>query len=300
MNLFEKAGISKNEVKKQVQQHGGGNIRRSVPYFPSTSARKIIDSLDIPDKDIILMEGRREVQQSSADNSLGGYDSLGSYLEAKSKTKKTSVFKYDRKQCPRFDSSELISWLDEPSQSDVYDIQLDKLCFRLNDDVVHQKVEDFLTNIIKEESDEYEGWDKGAFKQPFFVEMKSSSPGTDAVKKVVKDFHPERYFIRGSERDQNGEWGLGMKIRTMDLEGIWSLRVKQGKEEIVVKTGAGRKENWTLDDLESEFINHVSEDSPNYGLVNTPLMVSLLSRSFNDPIDDKQFKWNEREQWVQV
>ena len=269
---------------------------RVIGYYKSQSLRHLLRHLNIDDDAIIQIQGTRRVNETTHTIPFFGYSSIQSYLDPKEIRREIVPLDFDKVTDGRFSSDDILGWLGEDANEEIYDLPIDKLVFRFENDQLHEHIWEF----IQETLDTYYGGrlqDRGEFQQPFYAVMEARNPGHSRVRRTVRDFHPERYFLRGDNTTSSGERGLGQQLRTMDLVAIWSHRAFTHSDNVVATENG---ENVTIRDIEDRVVNHVSQDTPEYGAINSKLLVNRFNSAFYQGVDRKSFDWEEREGWVQT
>lgn len=269
--------------------------QRVIGYYKSQSVRHLLRDMNIENDAIIKLRGTRRVNETVHDMPSLGYSSIESYLEPAEIRREIVELDFDKVTDGEFSSDDVLGWLDSVGR-DIYDIPIKKLVFKFESDQLYEHLWEF----IQETLEAYYGSrlkDKGEFQQPFYAVMEASAPGHQRVREEVADFHPDRYFLRGDKTTVDGKRGLGQQLRTMDLAAIWSHQAYTHSNNIVATE---RGDKLTMRDIEDRVVNHVSQAMPEYGAINSKLLVNYFRAAFHQGVDRKTFGWEEREGWVQT
>jgi hypothetical protein len=274
---------------------------RVTGFYKSQSLRHLLRHLTIDDEAIIKLQGGRRVNETSHDIPFFGYSGIQSYLDPVEIRREIVELDFDKVTEGEFSSDGILGWLDEDENEEIYDLPIDRLVFRYEDDQLYEHLWEF----IQETLDAYYGarlQDQGEFQQPFYVVMEANDPGHPRIRRMVEDFHPERYFLRGDNTDLDGNRGLGQQFRTMDLTAIWSHRAYTHSDNVIATetNEHGDQVEVTIRDIENRVVNHISQDTPEYGAINSRLLANHFRRAFHQGIDRKSFDWEEQEGWVQT
>jgi len=280
-----------------VSKYGESQDTRVVGVFPSQSLHRVRDNIDAGD--IIRFDGKRRVVEDATrewdqqNQQPAGFGMAGfrAYSDYKHESKECLSVSFDRTavQAP-FDESGLVEFLGE--NPDLYDIATNRLVIRFESDALYDKLLDILQEVA-------EFRDVGEFEQPFHAEMKSRPAGTKGLRRSIRQRHHENYFQNhespASEDDDPP--GMGWNLRTLDLVAIWSHRAWTNPGNVVAVKETG--ENVTMYGLEDQVFNQVSSDRPQYGAVNSKLVVNKWNTAFDtDAADVKQWNWDENGEWV--
>lgn len=284
-NEDEDTDVEMSDLPERTQEHlrreyGVSQDRRVCGYFHSQSLRKILQHINA--EDIIEVVGRRRVTSTSNELPNLGRGGYLDYTTLTDKRKLAVDLAYDRTECGRvFDAEGILELLDE--EGSLYDIPVQKLVFRFENDQLHDQLTELLCDVANYDS-------LGVFEQPFHAVMHGRAPGTRGAERQVRDYHNPRYF----EKDGDG---LGWQVRTLDLTAIWSLNAWTCREVI----GTDNDEKVTLHDLEDHAINHVADETPVFGAINTKLLVNKWRQKFSRGVTDtKSWEWDETGGWVRV
>lgn len=270
--------------------------RRVVGYFKSQSLRHLLRDLAVDDEDLIRVEGSRRVNETAHEIPFFGYADIRPYVEPIETRRETVHVEFDKATDGEFSRDQILGWLDEDQNEEIHDIPVETIVFKFESDLLHEHLWEFIQETLESHYDSRLA-DPGEFQQPFYAVMEASGAGHRRVRREVRDYHEERYFLPGDSTDADGDRGLGQKLRTMDLTGIWSHRAFTNSGNTIATQDG---DPVTIRDVEDWVVNHVSEDAPEYGAINSMLLVNYFRDAFHKGIDTKRFDWREQDGWVQV
>lgn len=250
-------------------------------YFVSQSLRKIMEFLD-PD-DIHSLTAKRRVNKSTDTIPLDGEFAEYTTVEASNTVHTQTAYRRDAHHTT-FDWQGLEAWLDK--QPDVHDLCISELVIRIENEALREHLYTVLNHATGFK-------DKGEFLPPFFAVMRSQKPGEPAARRAVKEYH-EPYYFKPAEQTDGDRRGMNWRVRTLDLMALWSLRAWTDSGNMPLY-------NLTMHDIEDLAINHVGSQTPEYGAINSKLVINKWRSKFSDGTSDfKRWEWIEQEGWVQV
>lgn len=246
-----------------VDMGGDGQGRRVRGYAKTQSITEIFKYLD--SDDIIRMEARRRVKDKTESFGRLSLPSVTEYTDMEEQLKREFRIDYDRLEHGKFNWSEVKNIIDTEGLKDV---AVTHLVYKFESQALFEKLTELLKHIGL--------YDSTFFNQPFHAELSSKPPGHSNARQQVRDYNDEILFKR-----------MGWKVRTLDLEAIWSLDAWKNAEN-------QRK-------IEEHAFNHIPDGIPQYGAVESPLVYGAWKNSLNPGVvDHKEWELTEEETWEQV
>lgn len=256
-----------------VDQHGEGQTKRVKGYFFSQSLHELMKYLD--SGDIMVLQGERDVKDKSESFGRLSLPSVSDYTSMEEQLKRQFVIDYDRRKHGQFNWPEVKKLVTDYGLTD---IAVSKVVYRFTDDDLHGHLLSLLQEAV---GYSYES----NFEQPFYAVLQSRPPGSDLARRKVRQYNDDSVFT-----------DLGWQVRSMDLDAVWSHRAWTNDPNVV----AGRHTQRGLEDLA---FNHVSDDAPEYGAVNSNLVFTKWRRQFTNgqnPTARKAWEWSEDGDWKRV
>lgn len=274
--------------------------RRQVGYFRSQGLRQIMEALAIEPEDIMYLVGRRRVDETSHEIPWFGYANIQQFVDATEKRQAYIQIEFDKHVHGAFSWSNLKGWLDETENEDIYDIPINEIVFQFRDDDLEEHLWEYIQEVCSRHDalTKIDGSYRNEFKQPFFAQLKSNTPGSNQVKSAVKSYNPDRYFMRGESYTPEGKRCLGWNPHTLDLKAIHSHRAYSESGNVLFKDSKGNE--YTIRDVESWMVNHSERDHQAYGAINSLLLINKFKRAFVDGVAQKKFVWSDEGVWEQV
>lgn len=264
-----------------VDEYGDSQEERVRGYFMSQSFRELMSFVDT--EDIQQLHAGSQVTDESA--AIAAPQPIREYAEGSSYTRRKLKLVYNRKDHGEFDADTIIDWLDDNSR--IYDLPVSRLVLQIRNDALYEHLLTLLENAI--------GFpDPGEFEQPFFAVMESEKADMPKVRRNVREYHEDFYFRNPSENGGQRS-GLNWNVMSMDLKALWSYRAW---------TGSGNQpfSGYTMHDVEDLAVNHVGQSTPEYGAINSKLVVNKWREAFSRGTTDlKRWEWEADQQgWVRV
>lgn len=257
-----------------VDEHGEGQERRVKGYIRTQSIRELFKYLD-PD-DVVHLETRRRVTDKTESFGVSLPGSVSQYIKKEELLKRRYRINYDRLEHGDLDWSEVESIIDG---DDLSDMAVDRLVYRFEDQQLYDRLLSLLDAVM-----DYAQTGETHFNQPFHAELKARSPGASHAKDEVRNYHGEAMF---------GDHGWN--VRTLDLDAIWSLDAWKREGKHVMGKGVHQRR------VEELAFNSVSGDAPEYGAVNSNLVVNTWKKAFSPGVTGvKEWEWTEDLEWKQI
>lgn len=268
-----------------VDKYGESQETRSRGYFYSQSLKKLLNYVE--PENVHALHAKRQVKNKSESFPSLSAGNVGDYTRSEEQIKVSYEVDYERAKHGTFDWDTILS---DIKQKDLEDLPVERFVFAAENDDLHEHLLELLEDTI--------GFAQpGQFEQPFFFEMESRSAGLAAVKDKVKREHPTWYF-RG-DPDNPDKTPLGWKHRTMDLVGVWSKNAWMESDNVVAtqSRGSARKQ-LTMKDIEELVFNYVGTDEPQFGAVNSKLVINKWATTFGNSVTGiKSWEWLSSGRW---
>lgn len=257
-----------------ISEHGESQEKRVKGYIRTQSIKELFKYLD--PEDIIRLKGERQLKDKT--ESFGALlpPSVNEYLSQEELIKRRYFLNFDRLEHGVFNWPEVRTIIED---QDLKDIAVTHLVYRFEDQELHDRLLSLLDDVM-----DYSETGTTHFRQPFHAELKSRSPGASTARKEVRNYNDESLFS-----------SLHWKIRTLDLEGIWSLDAWTGEGKDIMGKGYGQRE------VEELAFNSASNDAPKYGAVNSTIIYNQWKKTLSPGlVDYKEWEWSGEQNWEQV
>lgn len=264
-----------------VDEYGDSQKERVRGYFMSQSFRELMAFLD--PEDIQELHASSQVTEESA--AVGVPKPIRDYAEGSSYTRRKLKLVYNRKKHPTLDPNAVIDWLND--NPEIYDLPVSRLVLQVRNDALYDHMLELLEQAI--------GFpDPGEFEQPFFAVMESSKAEMPKVRRNVREYHEDFYFRNPSNQGESRS-GLNWNVMSMDLKALWSYRAWSNSKNQPFS-------GYTMHDIEDLAVNHVGSSTPEYGAINSKLVVNKWRQEFSRGTTDlKKWEWEDDQQgWVRV
>lgn len=263
--MSKQKDITREEVPGRVHQalmdeFGDGQKQRVQGAFISTSLRKVMEFLDPESIHSVKIE--RETTQKKTDIPIP--ESFDPFTKVNETRRLELRQRYDKKEDYHdYPWKDIREWLDETPE--IHDLSISELVFKIENDDLRDQLLRVLQKAI--------GFsDSGEFESPFFAVMKSCPPGDPSTRRAIRDYHEDYYFQSTDQTD--GDMGMNWPIRSLDLVGLWSHRAWADSSNQPFY-------GMTMRDVENLAINHIGSDAPEYGAINSKLVVNRWRSHFS-------------------
>lgn len=255
-----------------VDMEGDGQEQRVKGYVRTQSINEVFKYID-PD-DVIRLEAKRLVKDKTESFGRLSLPSIKKYTSMEEQLRRSFVIDYDRVKHGKFNWPEIRKIIDEEGLGDV---AVTNLVYRFESQELYERLGKLLNRVLDFSED-----GGTFFNQPFHAELRSRAPGHSHARQEVRTYNEESIFV-----------DLGWKVRTLDLDAIWSFDAWRN-EGMVNKSTSMRR-------VEELVFNHVSDEIPQYGAVNSPLVVNQWKKTFGPGVTNhKEWEWTEEGDWEQV
>ncbi|MFB6222331.1 MAG: hypothetical protein ABEH86_01490 [Haloarcula sp.] len=277
-----------------IEEQGQQASVKYVPYSAAYCLRAVMEMVS-PDN-IQFVRAMRQPRRDVGDIDLVANSPVSDFVEGVHTEGKRVDVHFDRG-----DYLDVFPWDDVEDVLDenetAYDLPISKLVLRFEDeegdftDLWRSKIDDAI-----EDPNFPLDW----IEPPFFVEMESADPGDSDIADHVKEVHDDRYFHPRSNT-VNGEQGLGLRPRTLDVTSVQSFANWTGSTDSELQAWSERQaEEWTPEKVENRLMNFFNRDVRYAGMLHDSAMTNRLVDKISDEhMAPKTFNWVEDEEWIQ-
>lgn len=287
-----------NIVRADFIDEQGPKASRKYTAYATTYALRVAMGMTSPSR-VQEVSARRQQINNETDVSAVAQSAASDVMDAVEIEGVRVEIDYDRAETKGADLpwNTIQSLLDRPST--VYDVPIQRLVVRFNDEDFTQKWKKKLDDAIDDQN-----FPTSWVETPFYAILESAVPDNDGRNKVKND-HEERYFLPKSNTTSNGQPGLGWTPRVLDLAGIWSHQGWIEGSDSKLEAWSDRQPggNWTPRRLEQRLMNFFEPDVQYTGMLRDDDLMNewrgvMSSGSQHDYTSFKIFEWDEDEEWM--
>lgn len=255
-----------------VNEYGEEQGRKVRGYVKTQSMRELFKYLD--SDDIIRLKARRLVKDKTESFGRLQLPSIKDYTSLEEQLKRSFVIDYDRVEHGRFNWPEIRSVIEDEGFGDM---AIERLVYKFDSQQLH----DLLLNLL-DDAVEYRETGSTYFNQPFHADLSTAYPGHEQAREQVTNYNDQSLFKE-----------LGWKVRTLDLNAIWSLDAWRNKGENVLYDFTQRQ----IEDM--AFNNGLGEGT--YGAINATVVYNAWRNSIGPGVvSHKEWEYTQGEDWEQV
>jgi len=255
-----------------VSEYGEDQGRKVKGYVRTQSIRELFKYLD-PD-DIVRLKARRLVKDKTESFGRLQLPSIEGYTSLEEQLKRQFVIDYDRLEHGKFNWPEIRSIIEGEGFGDV---AVERLVYKFESQQLYERLLNLLDDVYN-----YRETGASYFSQPFHADLSTSYPGHEHAREEVMQYNDQSLFKE-----------MGWKIRTLDLDAIWSLDAWRNTKGKVLYDFTQRQ----IEDM--AFNNGGGEQT--YGAINSTIVYNAWRNSISpSAVSYKEWEWNEGEDWEQV
>lgn len=255
-----------------VDMEGEGQEQRVKGYVRTQSINEVFKY--IKPGSVIRLKAKRLIKDKTESFSRLSLPSVKEYTSLEEQLRRSFRIDYNVVDHGHFNWPEVKDIIEDEGLGDV---AVTELVYRFENQQLYERLGKLLNHVLDFAED-----GGTFFNQPFHAELRSRAPGHSKARQEVRTYNEDSIFV-----------DLGWKVRTLDLDAIWSFDAWKN-EGMINKNTSQRK-------VEEYVFNHVNENMPQYGAVNSPLVVNLWKKTFGPGVTNhKEWEWSEEGEWMQI